>query len=87
MTHATGISFQPRSKDPLFRQIFDQIASRIRDRTFPPGHRLPPTRALAKELSTHRNTIVRAYEELEAAGFVTSTVGKGTFVAEHLRLD
>lgn len=85
MTHATGISFQPRSKDPRFRQIFDQIVGRIRDRTFPPGHRLPPTRALAKELSTHRNTIVRAYEELEAAGFVTSTVGKGTFVAEHLR--
>ncbi|HME91118.1 MAG TPA: PLP-dependent aminotransferase family protein [Myxococcaceae bacterium] len=85
MSHPTGISFQPRSKEPRFRQIFDQIASRVRDGTFPPGYRLPPTRSLAGELSAHRNTVVRAYQELEAAGFVTSTVGRGTFVAEHLR--
>jgi len=32
----------------------------------------PPTRALADELSTHRNTVVRVYEELESAGFVSS---------------
>jgi GntR family transcriptional regulator/MocR family aminotransferase len=44
--------------------------------------RLPPTRALASELGTHRNTVVRAYEDLEAAGFVTSRVGRGTFVTE-----
>src|SRR5262249_32273940 len=85
MSHPTGISFQPRSKEPRFRQIFDQIASRVRDGTFPPGYRLPPTRGLAGEVSAHRNTVVRAYQELEAAGFVTSTVGRGTFVAEHLR--
>ena len=42
MNHPTGISFQPRSKEPRFRQIFDQIASRVRDGTFPPGYRLPP---------------------------------------------
>jgi len=85
MSHPTGISFQPRSKEARFRQIFDQIASRVRDGTFPPGYRLPPTRSLARELSAHRNTVVRAYQELEAAGFVTSTVGRGTFVAEHWR--
>lgn len=84
VSHPTGLSLQPRSKDPRYRQIFDQIIARIRDGTFPTGHRLPPTRALAAELSAHRNTVVRAYEDLEAAGFVTSTVGKGTFVSEHL---
>jgi len=84
VSHPSGLFLQPRSKDPRYRQVFDQIIARIRDGTFPAGFRLPPTRALAAELSTHRNTIVRAYEDLEAAGFVTSTVGKGTFVSEHV---
>lgn len=85
MSYPTGISFHPRSKEARFRQIFDQIASRVRDGTFPAGYRLPPTRSLAKELSAHRNTVVRAYQELTAAGFVICTVGRGTFVADHLR--
>jgi 2-aminoadipate transaminase len=84
LSHLTGISFEPRSKDARFRQIFDQIVARIRDGTFPSGYQLPPTRVLAKEVWAHRNTVVRAYEDLETAGFVISTVGKGTFVAEHL---
>lgn len=78
---ATGITLDTASTEPLYKQIFDQVAARIRSRTFPPGHRLPPTRALAGELATHRNTVVRAYADLESAGFVTSTVGRGTFVA------
>ena len=53
----------------------------FRARAFPRGYRLPPTRALAEELGTNRNTVVRAYADLETAGFVTSTVGRGTFVA------
>lgn len=78
---STGITLDATSGEPLYKQIFDQVAARIRSRTFPPGHRLPPTRALAEELDTHRNTVVRAYADLESAGFVTSTVGRGTFVA------
>lgn len=77
----TGITLDTASNEPLYKQIFDQVVARIRSRTFPPGHRLPPTRALADELDTHRNTVVRAYADLESAGFVTSTVGRGTFVA------
>jgi GntR family transcriptional regulator/MocR family aminotransferase len=76
----TGITVDPSSAEPLYKQIFDQVVARIRSRAFPPGHRLPPTRSLAEELDTHRNTVVRAYEDLETAGFVTSTVGRGTFV-------
>jgi DNA-binding transcriptional MocR family regulator len=77
----TGITLDATSSEPLYKQIFDQVVARIRSRTFPPGHRLPPTRTLADELETHRNTVVRAYADLESAGFVTSTVGRGTFVA------
>lgn len=66
---------------PLYQQIFERFASRIDRGELPPGARLPPTRSLAQEMGAHRNTIVRAYEDLEAAGFVVSTVGRGTFVA------
>ncbi|MEZ4296256.1 MAG: PLP-dependent aminotransferase family protein [Polyangiaceae bacterium] len=77
----TGLTLDATSSEPLYKQIFDQIVARIRSRAFPAGHRLPPTRALAEELATHRNTVVRAYSDLESAGFVTSAVGRGTFVA------
>src|SRR4051812_50213020 len=79
--HSTGLSLRPEREEPLYRQLFDQVVERIRNGAFPAGYRLPPTRELAGELGTHRNTVVRAYEELEAAGFVHSPVGRGTFVA------
>ena len=75
-----GLVVREGGGEPLYRQIFDQIAERIATGAFPDGFRLPPTRALADEIGTHRNTVVRAYAELEAAGFLTSTVGRGTFV-------
>ena len=80
MVRSTGITLDAGSAEPLYKQIFDQIVARIQSRAFPAGHRLPPTRLLAQELATHRNTVVRAYADLEAAGFVTSAVGRGTFV-------
>src|SRR5262245_710948 len=78
---STGITIDAAAGEPLYKQIFDQVVARIRTRAFPEGYRLPPTRSLALELSTHRNTVVRAYADLEAAGFVNSTVGRGTFIA------
>jgi len=80
MRHSTGFQIDPRRGEPIHRQIFDEVVARIRSRTFPPGYKLPPTRVLAKELATHRNTVARAYADLEAAGFVTGSVGRGTFV-------
>ncbi len=85
MAHLTGITLRPNEGEPLYRQLFDQIVERIRSSTFPAGYKLPPTRVLAKEVGAHRNTVVRTYEDLESAGFVTSTVGRGTFVVEQPR--
>jgi DNA-binding transcriptional MocR family regulator len=82
MGQSTGIVLDSKLETPLYRQIFDQVVLRIRGGAFPVGFRLPPTRALARELRTNRNTVVRVYEDLEAAGFVTSRVGRGTFVSE-----
>lgn len=82
MGHSVGFTVDPRKEDPIHRQIFDQIVSRIQTRAFPPGYKLPPTRVLADELGAHRNTIARAYADLEEAGFVCGSVGRGTFVEE-----
>ncbi len=84
MSPSIGLAVDPQSPEPLYRQIFDQVVDRVRTGAFPEGFRLPPTRSLAHHLGTHRNTVVRAYEDLEAAGFVESTVGRGTFVARRL---
>jgi DNA-binding transcriptional MocR family regulator len=81
MGQSLGLNVDPMAAEPLYQQIFDRIADRIRSGAFPAGFRLPPSRALAGALGTNRNTVVRAYEELLAAGFVESTVGRGTFVA------
>src|SRR6266540_5315038 len=81
MSRSTGITLAKNKSEPLYKQLFDQIVERVMGGAFPAGFRLPPTRVLAAELRTNRNTIVRAYADLEAAGFVTSTVGRGTFVA------
>jgi DNA-binding transcriptional MocR family regulator len=77
---SVGLQIDPRRPEPIYRQIFDQIVERIQARAFPAGYKLPPTRILAGALSTHRNTVARAYADLEAAGFVSSSVGRGTFV-------
>ena len=80
MDQSIGIRLDSRRKQPLHRQLFDEVVTRIQTRTFPAGYKLPATRVLAAELGMHRNTVARAYAELEAAGFVSSTVGRGTFV-------
>jgi DNA-binding transcriptional MocR family regulator len=81
MVQSLGLALDPQSGEPIYQQIFGQVVMRIRSGAFPSGFRLPPTRTLAEALGTNRNTVVRAYEELLAAGFVESTVGRGTFVA------
>ncbi|UJR85361.1 PLP-dependent aminotransferase family protein [Sandaracinus amylolyticus] len=80
MERSLGLVLDHALDVPLYQQLFDRIAERIRSGAFPAGFRLPPSRKLADELGTHRNTVVRAYTELERSGFLSSTVGRGTFV-------
>ena len=87
MFRTTGIKLDPSNGEPLYRQIVDQVIERVRSGAFPPGFRLPPTRTLARELDAHRNTVVRAFEELQSAGFLVSVVGRGTFVTEEPAAD
>lgn len=67
---------------PLYEQIQQQIKNQILNSTLKPGEAMPSIRALAKELKVSIITTKRAYEELEREGFITTVVGKGTFVSE-----
>ena len=67
---------------PIYGQITSQIRSQILSGVLAPGDALPSIRALAKDLKISVITTKRAYDELEAEGFVTTVAGKGCFVAE-----
>ena len=67
---------------PIYEQITAQIKGMIMHGTLKPGDPLPSMRLLAKELRISVITTKRAYEELERDGFITTVVGKGSFVRE-----
>ncbi|MFO0634911.1 MAG: GntR family transcriptional regulator [Nannocystaceae bacterium] len=69
---------------PVFAAIARAIAHEVQRGRLRAGDRLPSTRELAAQLELHRNTVVAAYRELLAEGWVTAGVGRGTFVAERL---
>ncbi|MEE0434299.1 MAG: GntR family transcriptional regulator [Peptococcaceae bacterium] len=69
------------STRPLYEQIKDQLKDAILQGTLAEGDALPSIRAFASDLKVSVLTIRRVYDDLEQEGFVTSQVGKGTFVA------
>jgi len=82
MEHGLGITLNTQDGAPLYQQVVQKLTRKIDSGMLPVGFRLPPTRSFAKALGVHRNTVVRAFEELQALGLIDSIVGKGTFVAQ-----
>ena len=70
------------TNQPIYDQIASQLKAQIIAGKLKPGEALPSIRALAKDLKISVITTKRAYDELEAAGFVNTVAGKGCFVAE-----
>lgn len=68
------------SEISIYMQISNQLINAIQRGVLPFGIKLPGTRALSIILNVHRNTIVAAYDELLAQGWVESLPNKGTFV-------
>ena len=66
---------------PIYEQITRQIKAKILGGELQPGEALPSMRLLAKELRISVITTKRAYEELEADGFIVTQAGRGSFVA------
>ncbi len=70
------------TNQPIYDQIYCQIKAQIIPGALAPGEALPSIRALAKDLRISVITTKRAYDELEADGFLYTVAGKGCFVAE-----
>ena len=66
------------SGKPIYEQITDQVKSQIMSGQLKAGDALPSMRALAQSL---RISTKRAYNDLEAEGFIETVAGKGSFVA------
>lgn len=67
---------------PLGQQVQEALRAAIRAGRMRPGERLPSTRQLADQLGLSRGLVVSAYEQLLAEGYVVSTIGSGTRVAD-----
>ena len=81
------IQLNYRAPTPIYQQIKDGIRRLIATGVIQEGEKLPSVRALASQLAINPNTIQRAYEALEAEGYLYSVPGKGSFVAEHTGVD
>lgn len=69
------------SGKPIYEQITDQVKSQIMSGQLKAGDALPSMRALAQSLRISLITTKRAYNDLEAEGFIETVAGKGSFVA------
>jgi GntR family transcriptional regulator/MocR family aminotransferase len=69
---------------PLHRQLYDGLREAILSGRLRPGVRLPSTRALAVDLGASRNTVLAAFGQLLAEGYLEGRVGAGTTVASTL---
>src|SRR6266545_7786219 len=69
-----------KSGKPVYLQIVDQVRSAAATGAIKAGDSLPSIRPLAEELRVNRNTVAKAYAELESQGVIETIVGKGCFV-------
>lgn len=70
----------PESDLPLYAQVKEMLIRQIRTGIYQPQETLPAERLLMEQYGVSRITIRRALSDLEAAGFVTRKVGRGTYV-------
>jgi GntR family transcriptional regulator len=69
-----------KSGKPVYLQLVDQVKSAAASGAVQPGEPLPSIRPLAEELRVNRNTVAKAYAELESQRVIETIAGKGCFV-------
>ncbi|MBS3997573.1 MAG: PLP-dependent aminotransferase family protein [Hydrogenophaga sp.] len=69
---------------PLHRQLYEALRRAMLDGMLGPGERLASSRDLAHDLNLSRNTVVAAINQLTVEGYLSSRVGSGTFVSDHV---
>ena len=75
-----GLHINFKSGKPVYLQIVDQIKSMSASGALRAGEALPSIRPLAEELRINRNTVAKAYTELESLGVIETIPGRGCFL-------
>ena len=76
-----------RDARPIYEQVRDNLRRLMVSGAIQEGEKLPSVRSLASNRAINPNTIQRAYESLEAEGYVYSIPGKGSFAAPRTGVD
>jgi len=69
-----------KSGKPVYLQVVDQVKAAAASGAVRAGEPLPSIRPLAELLRVNRNTVAKAYAELESQGVIETVAGKGCFV-------
>jgi GntR family transcriptional regulator len=69
-----------RSGKPVYLQLVDQVKAAAASGALQAGEPLPSIRPLSEELRVNRNTVAKAYGQLEAEGIIETQPGRGCFV-------
>ena len=69
-----------KSAKPVYLQVVDQVKAAVASGAARAGDALPSIRPLAEELRVNRNTIAKAYSELENQGLIETLAGRGCFI-------
>jgi GntR family transcriptional regulator len=72
-----------KSGKPVYLQLVDQVRAAAASGAIQPGDPLPSIRPVAEDLRVNRNTVAKAYTELESQGVIETIAGKGCFVREN----
>ena len=70
-----------KSGKPVYLQLVDQVKAAVASGSAQPGDSLPSIRPLAEELRVNRNTIAKAYAELESQGVIETSAGRGSLIS------
>jgi GntR family transcriptional regulator len=72
-----------KSGKPPYMQIAEQIRHAAASGAIKSGEAIPTIRSLAEKLQVNRNTVAKAYTELEREGIIATRVGRGSFLREN----
>lgn len=77
-----NITINTKDGVPIYRQISNQIRYMVASGLLRPGEEISPVRTLALTLNVTPNTVVKAYDELEATGVIFKRRGAGTYISD-----
>ena len=79
-----SLALERSAATPLFRQLYAAVKEAVLRGALRPGMQLPPTRDLCCLMGVSRQTVLSAWDQLMAEGYLSGTVGKGTFIGSQL---